>query len=1153
MKTSTSIHSNNRTIEQSNISHSHRGSALLIVLGMLSFMVVSAVGFSIYMRQGRLPSSYLRRNVASRYLVKAALANAIDELDGGFMSLYEIGANNSNNPEQGRFFGIYDDPYPGVGEQMNETNLQGGGRKYPMTNTKGNYTSQWFENGDYWFHRVFCPFGPLPEPNNETAALQKPFLTTPTLTLEALAYLPPAIIDDVRKVSRLTRTAQWRALPYEAGRFAYTAVNVSDLFDINRLQADVARNSGRDRISLGSLCTTSPDAPTTIEDANVTMLQGVLDELEQKKVNGNVTPFTSLADFNLVAAGKSAFGFAPFMDYIGKSSGTLLRNGDAQMANSIFITDTWFPQTNDASQVVFDLAGGHQPFVNYRKLQGFLQVGLDSTLNSKDQVGKMFSGNLGIGLVSLYDYLDSDNIPVSLALPTVEAVPMVVGVSAPVGLVPSFGPVGTPLPAQTIGGLAGTVSDLASGLSKPVNDISITRNCVQQGLKLTGSINLPIVVTSPFKRMKTTNRAKNYQLRGLVRVYLGPANMNCRLWDVEGLIHPLQADWQSPGGSVANGVATIVSSTIPLNNFNKDVKTTDDAVAQATLQFPSVTLELPLYWQVTEGGATSPSGNNAIPDPNNYKASYYSLGQMVNLPAALRPLTGRGEVEPAWKTAASGAFKVADKFPAGIAEFDPASFTAKYRLYASVWVQVLDGTTVVDMVPASRRDDIEWLSCTDMDTGSTQIGDNICGNGAPTLNFMQNVDFTYAAPDAAFNGQPFENSCDWKALYAFDPRFNYAPEDWFSMTSAGATKSEWMSLLGLSGSSSTILGRDGRDRDIFMFVSDQEYLQSVGELQFLLALRDFDGNAVFPEGDLPSINASLNPLPFSDATRRGVAALPNCAHHGYFWRTYSAYRHSATEDTFGINPFHLKKFGAGVSGEDAKIESGVGSFKLNPFSEDSRVISAAVVGTPFDYYVASTNDNQMQSGGQKNTLISSMDFKEMMDKYSFGKSDLAQISDDQLADVVDVIRDTFRGMTKFDMDEAWGKLAWQIYNGGDDQINDNNVKFMADDIVLSKPLHGVDRKHLYSFWRECFDNRQQLFLIFVRAEPTAIGGGAAGTLTSAQLGGRAVALVWRDPAVPTTGGTRPARTSLNNRQDFRDFKRDHAPHRTRVLFFHQFD
>ena len=70
-----------------------KGSALLIVLGMLAFMIVSAVAFSAYMRYARLPSSYLRRTTASRELTKAALARAIDEID----------------------FAVANNPYPGLG------------------------------------------------------------------------------------------------------------------------------------------------------------------------------------------------------------------------------------------------------------------------------------------------------------------------------------------------------------------------------------------------------------------------------------------------------------------------------------------------------------------------------------------------------------------------------------------------------------------------------------------------------------------------------------------------------------------------------------------------------------------------------------------------------------------------------------------------------------------------------------------------------------------------------------------------------------------------------------------------------------------------------------------------------------------------------
>ena len=95
--------------------NTRKGSAILIVLGMLSFMVVSAVGFSIYMRSSRTPSSYLRRNVAARYLVRSALAKAIEELEGDFNTNEDWGkVDESETDVPRKFYGIYDDPYPGI-------------------------------------------------------------------------------------------------------------------------------------------------------------------------------------------------------------------------------------------------------------------------------------------------------------------------------------------------------------------------------------------------------------------------------------------------------------------------------------------------------------------------------------------------------------------------------------------------------------------------------------------------------------------------------------------------------------------------------------------------------------------------------------------------------------------------------------------------------------------------------------------------------------------------------------------------------------------------------------------------------------------------------------------------------------------------------
>ena len=113
------------------------------------------------------------------------------------------------------------------------------------------------------------------------------------------------------------------------------------------------------------------------------------------------------------------------------------------------------------------------------------------------------------------------------------------------------------------------------------------------------------------------------------------------------------------------------------------------------------------------------------------------------------------------------------------------------------------------------------------------------------------------------------------------------------------------------------------------------------------------------------------------------------------------------------------------------------------------------------------------------------------------------------------------------------KLAW---NDLWDAAADND----SEDEFLGVPLTGntdrlwdVDRRFLYGYWRDCFAAKQQLFLIFVRAEPLMLGGGTADQMPP-QLGARAVALVWRDPTT-SSGAT------------------SGYPHRTRLLFYRPLD
>ena len=1084
-----------------------RGSALLIVLGMLSFMVVSAVGFSMYMRASRAPSSYLRRNVAARYLVKAALAKAIGELEG------DVNRDTNWGPN-GRFYGIYDDPYPGI--VVGDTSVN------PSDRMQSN-------NGDYWAGRVFMPFGSVARDE-----------TVPTLTLEALAYLPPAIINDVRYFSRLTRTAKWRRLPYDAGHYAYCAVNVSDFFDINRLRADVPRDSGANRITLSSLCTTTFQG----EPAYAGNLDDVLDK-------GQTIPFTSLADFNF-AAGVGGSQFAPFMDSVFGS-----RSGQFHPVNSLFITDTWFPpkETTAGSTANYEPS---RPFAIY-DASSF--VNILEKLNPANGGSKadFYLCNLGIGLACLYDYLDSDSKPISLALPTTEAVPMIIGVSSPAGLSPSFGEIDRPDPVK-VQGITGTAMD-SEGNSVPVNTIVADRTLTLFGIKSFGrTVRVPFVAVNPFKRLATTRSPqKTYSARGLMRVWLAPNGMGCRPSDVNLNLYPSSDLWNQSRASANNGVATFVSQPQPLP-FGTDVKKTDEAFFSWALTFSDLDVDMPLYYKVHEEMNQDETKKNLpqyraiVPDYKNLaKDDYKSLGDIYSKPnykkIALQPLALNGAVEGALEKI-KVKFETEKPYPEGVTVFNPAEITQTYQLYVSLWIQVMDGSQVVDMVPACAKDDVEYLGAGKEVT--LGVWADRLGDGSPLLSFKGQTPITFEDIESKMAETP--SFSDWSALYAVDPRYNFAPESWFALNSPTVTDAEWR------GKVLPILGKNGRDHDIFMFVSDQEYLQSIGELQFLPWMEDvFYDMGKFSAGVYgPTFGLDGASKPFSD---RIPGALDDnflkskMENGGLFWKTYSAYPVGGDGKNDSRNPYKMRTSTGNTSGDNfLTLAFARGNeFKLNPFSCDDRVIGAALIGTPFDYYVASTNSNQTQSGGRRNNLVADMTLADMMNKYSFGNSSLANLSKDELVDIAGEIKDTFEDSANngnTDWLSVWDdNLKWQENDVTKNQVNDDNKTFMAPDITLSEPLHGVDRKYLYSFWRDCFDNRQQLFLIFVRAEPTSVGGGGIGRVSS-QLGGRAVALVWRDPAAPNTGTTRPLRSGVTMTQRNQTTC---PPHRTRVLFYHQFD
>ena len=310
-----------------------RGSALLIVLGMMAFMVVSAVAFSMFMRQSRLPSSFLRQRLLAAQLVKAGLAGAMQRLDAG----------------------IGDNPFPGIGEL--------GVRQVEFK--KKNGSRQLINYGNYWHHRVFLESKMAQDGSLGGDDAELDFDPVSTLTLEALAYLPPPLVNTVRFWSKRTSTAAWQSLGYDAGRYAFTAVNVSDYFDINRIRANMMRDSSpENRISLGFLFDDEgrPGGKTAAFD---TFMKTVTNDVFR-------TGLVSLADYNvaLQAGGGTPFPSA-FCQYIMSppGDGTFYGGTAADAKRQKFVTGSWFPgiMDGDTEEVYLTDDANGQPFDGIRQ------------------------------------------------------------------------------------------------------------------------------------------------------------------------------------------------------------------------------------------------------------------------------------------------------------------------------------------------------------------------------------------------------------------------------------------------------------------------------------------------------------------------------------------------------------------------------------------------------------------------------------------------------------------------------------------------------------------------------------------------------------------------------------------------------------------
>ena len=1048
-----------------------RGSALLIVLGVLAFLVVSAVAFSAFMRRARLPSSYLRRSVAARELAKGALARAIDEIDRA----------------------IADDVHPGIGVR----------------------------SSNKWRNRVFF------RGDAEVDISQ----TAPTLTFEGLAYVPPPLVNEARYWSRKTPTAVWSSFGYDTGRYAYCALDVSDYFDVNRLVADYPRSSAANRrITIAHILEgnhkVAPEGDYAgVWDDFMERFRDIDEEsLEIRFDSASKMPLISLADFNLALGDEGSIGngngkmMSPFAEYIKAGKGSFYpAEGTAQLemySAMTFVTDGWFPKSkktlsgngNNAIET-YDLADGrYQPYKMTDLQNGGPLVLSRTTALYKTQVApsqeaKTWYDRLsGLGMTALADYLDADRVPISLAVPTTERVPMICGVEPKFAGSPSFG-------VERID-MAPTGWD---GGSLPPDNSQVTERKIEQVVRWIVSPDglaqafqggrIHTIVAYPFLHKDDADSSR-WTLDGKFALFFTSETsvpFRTRNIDDTEVLHLASTTLPDSGINLETGVMTVKLEGGP--NFPAKISDEESAIWEGDLDLragvrlatdlanPGNEL-LKVTYQWTQTRQQNPQGGftDWTPTFATVKADPAAAGATLKAHTALPALNADTRVRDA---------DFADNALTEKLSANPG-WSKRVHLNAAVWLRIKDSDgNVVDMVPASIRDDAFQNSRNDptvrlLTSGSAALEISYW----PLLKFGTGVafDFGIAGMESLENAAT-DMSISPAAVMVPDPRHNHMPENWYAESAGNITKSKWLET--------NLAGGNDRDGDIFMATSDAGYLQSVYELAFLPRFTNLE--TVGNYGNSGNYNIPQNNWNDNEyATDAG-----HTLNEKFMWRTY---------DPIGDNEMAF---------ENLPFTSEGTGMKVNPYSDSTNVLMAAFANTPVDWRRASTNQ---MAGATDYATMSVADFNK---KYAWNEySEGGKFAWEDLQKVAGHFMWRMRNAGNSSWQTVWNDIDWyglcsdgKVFASGGGQ--DMEMSGTTDEIW------DVDRKFFYGYWRDCFAAKQQLFLIFVRAEPLMLGGGTADQMPP-QLGARAVALVWRDPATPS-GAT------------------SGYPHRTRLLFYRPLD
>ncbi|MBQ6339191.1 MAG: leucine-rich repeat protein, partial [Kiritimatiellae bacterium] len=266
---------------------------------------------------------------------------------------------------------------------------------------------------------------------------------------------------------------------------------------------------------------------------------------------------------------------------------------------------------------------------------------------------------------------------------------------------------------------------------------------------------------------------------------------------------------------------------------------------------------------------------------------------------------------------------------------------------------------------------------------------------------------------------------------------------------------------------------ENRDPDVFMFTSNQGYLQSLGEFAFLPRLSQWNSQ---PGSRISTI---LKNAPGASPGAAHAATPQAILNNACAWRTYPV-DHEFYEDCASV--------GIGRSSV----------LTVNPFSDNGHILLSAFANTPCDYWttgriVAGARNEELADGlaaivdkmGDKNQTsgdrIDAGDSqKHMFCEYSYESSSRMTAAElDSIIRYVTSFTHTGDGVGSWEetYDNLFG-VQMAVLNPNDD----NAAKDFMGQTLNSCPLFSVDRKFLYAYWYDSMVANQNNLLLFARGE-----------------------------------------------------------------------